>query len=161
MACTENDTSLDIKIPALMISKSEGENIMKTLASGGRGKLLFCPLANRLVLNPSRVIFSCSVFLSYVICLFAVSRYTFILSSILPLFLLYMQVITQVHMCTHTKLYAWQCRSFLPLETARPGYRKIFLSNKTILITIFKNYTTSSWYYVNTLFITSSPTVTN
>ncbi|XP_020262889.1 signal peptide peptidase-like 2 [Asparagus officinalis] len=40
MVCTENDTSLDIKIPVLMISKSAGESLMDPLASGGRVEVL-------------------------------------------------------------------------------------------------------------------------
>ena len=41
MGCPENDTSLDITIPVVLMSKSDGENIKKSLDSGGRGVLLY------------------------------------------------------------------------------------------------------------------------
>lgn len=39
MVCTENDTSLNITIPVVMIPKSAGESMKDSLSSGGRGEL--------------------------------------------------------------------------------------------------------------------------
>lgn len=41
MGCPENDTSLDITIPVVLMSKSDGDNIKKYLDSGGRGAFLY------------------------------------------------------------------------------------------------------------------------
>lgn len=51
MVCGENDSSLDIKIPVLMISKSAGESLMQPLAFGAPGKLLLCYLLTNLLLS--------------------------------------------------------------------------------------------------------------
>ncbi|KAH7670517.1 Peptidase A22B signal peptide peptidase protein [Dioscorea alata] len=40
MVCTENDTSLDISIPIVMIPRSAGESIKASMASGGRVEVL-------------------------------------------------------------------------------------------------------------------------
>ncbi|KAJ0971900.1 hypothetical protein J5N97_019859 [Dioscorea zingiberensis] len=40
MVCTENDTSLDISIPVVMIPKSAGESIKASMATGGKVEVL-------------------------------------------------------------------------------------------------------------------------
>lgn len=44
MGCGKNDTSKDINIPVVMISKSDGKIIQDNLASGKKGKVV--PLAS-------------------------------------------------------------------------------------------------------------------
>lgn len=39
MVCTENDTSLNITIPVVMIPKSAGESMKDSLSTGGKGEL--------------------------------------------------------------------------------------------------------------------------
>uniref|UniRef100_A0A6I9RJV9 Signal peptide peptidase-like 2 n=2 Tax=Elaeis guineensis var. tenera TaxID=51953 RepID=A0A6I9RJV9_ELAGV len=52
MGCPENDTSLDITIPVVLMSKSDGENIKKSLDSGGRVDIqLYSP--NRPAIDPA------------------------------------------------------------------------------------------------------------
>lgn len=46
MVCNENDTSLNVTIPVVMIPKSAGENLRKSLANGERGELSFLYLVN-------------------------------------------------------------------------------------------------------------------
>lgn len=38
MECSENDTSLEIKIPVVAIPKSEGDIMQKSIGSGRKGK---------------------------------------------------------------------------------------------------------------------------
>ncbi|XP_038984290.1 signal peptide peptidase-like 2 isoform X5 [Phoenix dactylifera] len=55
MGCPENDTSLDITIPVVLVSKSNGENIKKSLDSGGRVDIqLYSP--NRPAIDPAAAI---------------------------------------------------------------------------------------------------------
>lgn len=37
MVCSENDTSINITIPVVMIPKSAGEELTKSLATGAKG----------------------------------------------------------------------------------------------------------------------------
>lgn len=39
MVCTENDTSINVTIPVVMIPKSAGDKLMEFMANGGNGEL--------------------------------------------------------------------------------------------------------------------------
>lgn len=41
MTCTANDTSINITIPVVMISKSTGDATRKPLLAGQKGEILF------------------------------------------------------------------------------------------------------------------------
>jgi hypothetical protein len=42
MVCSDNDTALNLSIPVVMIPKSAGEALNKSMASGHKGKPLKC-----------------------------------------------------------------------------------------------------------------------